>query len=105
MSTASPIPRLSKPNSGRRADILADSCLQMRYPPRFAPVALLFLTGLAASGLAQDVATLKGHTNTISCLVFAPDGKVLASGAKDGVIKLWDVASGKVLASLGGQKD
>ena len=32
--------------------------------------------------------------------VFTPDGATLVSGHKDGIIKLWDVASGTVMATL-----
>ena len=39
--------------------------------------------------------TLKGHTNHLSCLVFCPDGKTLASASYTGTIRLWDVDSGK----------
>jgi WD40 repeat protein len=35
-------------------------------------------------------------------VAFAPDGKTLASGSIDGTVKLWDVASGQVRATLTG---
>src|SRR5262249_55029868 len=31
---------------------------------------------------------------------FAPDGKTLATGGRDGLVKLWDVASGRHLRTL-----
>ena len=34
-----------------------------------------------------------------------PDGRVLASGDEDDKIKLWDVASGKMLRIFAGHKD
>jgi len=37
---------------------------------------------------------LKGHTKTVSCIEFAPDGLTLASSGDDGTLRLWDAASG-----------
>lgn len=48
------------------------------------------------------VATLKGHAEPVSSVAFSPDGKTLVSGSKDHTIKLWNVASGKNIATLKG---
>ena len=57
----------------------------------------------------QKGLVLKGHTNPVpkrgfldvSCLAFSPDNRTLASaGYKDGTVKLWDVASGKNVATF-----
>ncbi|MBY0526540.1 MAG: WD40 repeat domain-containing protein [Gemmataceae bacterium] len=37
-------------------------------------------------------------------ITFSPDGKLLASGTRDGMVKLWDVAKGKQLASFKGHR-
>jgi WD40 repeat protein len=54
---------------------------------------------------AQGMATLKGHKNTITCLAFSKDGKLLASGAKDGTAIIWDVKEKKALASFPGHTE
>src|SRR5262249_49338069 len=44
--------------------------------------------------------TLNGHSGGITVLAFAPDGSRLASGDSTGIVKLWDVATGRERASL-----
>src|SRR5580693_4178779 len=44
--------------------------------------------------------TLKGHTRQVTSVAYSPDGKTLASGSREGISKLWDVATGKELATL-----
>ena len=43
---------------------------------------------------------LKGHTTMVWSIAFSPDGSILASGDNDGVIKIWDIESGKCLTTL-----
>ncbi len=42
--------------------------------------------------------TLKGHSETVSAMVFTPDGQVVASIAKDAV-RLWDAPTGALQRS------
>jgi WD40 repeat protein len=39
--------------------------------------------------LKKELATLKGHDGIVNSVSFSPDGKYLASGSNDGMIKLW----------------
>ncbi|CAH9084834.1 unnamed protein product [Cuscuta epithymum] len=45
-------------------------------------------------------ATLAGHTGYVNTVAVSPDGSLCASGGKDGVILLWDLAEGKKLYNL-----
>jgi WD40 repeat protein len=43
-----------------------------------------------------------GHRDTIDCWVLSADGKTLASAYADNTVKVWEVVSGKNIATLGG---
>jgi eukaryotic-like serine/threonine-protein kinase len=45
---------------------------------------------------------LKGHAHYVWNVTFSPDGKYLASGSWDSTVKIWDVNTGKELATLRG---
>ena len=43
-----------------------------------------------------------GHTKSANAVAFSPDNRWLASGGKDNVIKIWDLATGNILRTLYG---
>src|SRR5262245_45308306 len=43
---------------------------------------------------------LKGHTGRLRAVVYSPDGKLRATAGDAGVTKLWDVATGRELATI-----
>lgn len=45
----------------------------------------------------KSMQSLKGHTDFVKCVVFSPDGKLLASCSDDQTVRLWDVRTGKSL--------
>jgi mono/diheme cytochrome c family protein len=44
----------------------------------------------------------EGHRATVNCVAFSPDGKRAASGSDDRTIRIWEIPSGKLLATLQG---
>ena len=66
--------------------------------------ALAELLKRGAFGASGQLLNLVGHKETVKCLTFSPDGKILASGGDDNTIKLWDVHTGKEIRTLEGHK-
>ena len=56
----------------------------------------------AATGDKPELILQTGHTKSVNAVVFSPDNRWLASGGKDNVIKIWDLANGNVLRTLYG---
>ena len=48
---------------------------------------------------------LTGHNDCVKSVAFSPDGQILASGSKDGSVKLWDANSGKEIQTLSVEND
>ncbi|NDJ25864.1 hypothetical protein GS682_30605 [Nostoc sp. B(2019)] len=57
----------------------------------------------AVYGLTE-VNRLEGHTDTVWGVIFSPDGKLLASGSRDQMVKLWR-PDGTLLQTLKGHTD
>jgi WD40 repeat protein len=55
-----------------------------------------------APGDKPELILQSGHTKSVNAVAFSPDNRWLASGGKDNVIKIWDLANGNVLRTLYG---
>src|SRR5262249_24846208 len=55
---------------------------------------------LPAGAVARMGTTRLRHADAVTHVLFAPDGKTVASGGRDDTVRLWDVATGKLVRSL-----
>jgi WD40 repeat protein len=55
--------------------------------------------------VAADARSMRGHNAPILRIAYSPDGKWLASSDNDGVVKIWETATGKELRALEKQPD
>jgi WD40 repeat protein/serine/threonine protein kinase len=68
---------------------------------RFAPDGQRDYSVLVRSSQTGDeVAVCSGHQRLVRDVVFSPDGRLLATAADDGTVKLWDPATGKEMRTL-----
>ena len=70
----------------------------------FLACACLILT-VYAVGWPQkpEMIVQTGHSSAVVSVAFSPDGKLLASGGADNIVKLWEVATRRVLRTFTGQ--
>ncbi len=63
-------------------------------------MALFALTLIAQNSPAQQV--LEGHTDALRFVAYSPDGQTIASGGRDGTIRIWNADTGAHLQTLEG---
>ena len=55
--------------------------------------------------VGSEARSIRGHSAPILRIAYSPDGKWLASSDDDGVVKIWEAATGKELRALEKQPD
>ncbi|HZS05184.1 MAG TPA: caspase family protein [Blastocatellia bacterium] len=73
-------------------------CAALSFP-------LLLLISAHAFAQKPELVVQTGHSKFVTVIAFSADGRLLASGSQDYMIKLWDVATGRELRTLSGHRD
>ena len=68
-------------------------------PQRGGEIKIWDVLNRSAASLRKD-AMLLGHKDCIYSVAWSPDGKLLASGSYDKMVKLWDAATGQEVKNL-----
>jgi eukaryotic-like serine/threonine-protein kinase len=74
-----------------------------RYSPDGKTIAVansLSEVGLLDAETLSVIRVMRGHSNLIVDVHFSTDGRMVVSGSADGTIRLWNVATGRSLATL-----
>ncbi len=61
--------------------------------------------GASAQGHPVEIVPLIAHSSAVSCAAFSRDGTLVVTGSKDATLKLWDVATARLVRTFAGHKD
>ncbi|MHC4860113.1 MAG: WD40 repeat domain-containing protein, partial [Planctomycetota bacterium] len=83
----------------------ADRIVALAIDPRCRILAATSFGGVLTLLRVDDLQVFaERRVSRINALVFSPDGTRLASGSRDGAVRLWDVATGRQVAVLRGHR-
>ena len=99
----SPLQTLQRQNPRVNMDIVAGGIWSVSFSPNgnlLAAASANNIVELWDVATEQKIATLRGHTDSVTSVSFSPNSNLLASGSFDGTVKLWDVTAQETIATL-----
>jgi WD40 repeat protein len=92
--------------TGKEQTILAPRGLPAAFAPNGRTVAVLDGNKVRVVDLdGKELFVCTGDARQAACAVFSADGRSLATAGEDGVVRLWELATGKRRYSFAGHKD
>jgi len=84
----------------RRIGSVAEPALQAAMTNGPSPEVRMRAREVRKTILDQSIRRLTGHTGEVRAMAFSPDGTILATGADDGTVRLWEPSTGRERAKL-----
>jgi len=71
-----------------------NSLIYQDFAPRYTGLITVDAFGIRQHG-GSAIMTLTGHDSAVLSVSYSPDGRLLASGSKDGTVRIWDTLMGE----------
>src|SRR2546430_3405164 len=72
---------------------------------RCSSLGLFMFAGAVCLAQKSELVVQAWHTNSVNSVAFNPDGRMILSASDDHTLKLWDVATGRLIRTFKGHAD
>lgn len=91
--------------AGQHSEALAFLARSLTYEPNTTFAAEKAFSTFGIRPFFLPVAKAEGHSDSIICMEFSPDGSQIVTGAADNMARIWNSTSGRQILALSGHKN